>query len=546
MKIVNSLIFCIVFLILHVQAQEEVVFTSHSGKIEVWENEKGKLYLNVPPNFVDEMIHAGEVGYKNFGAKGDGKTDDINAIAAAHAFANMHQLRVRAQKDATYYISGKRRTAFIKTDTDFGTAAFIIDDTDVEDRTTPVFEVKSDKKPFLLQGISSLRRNQKKIDVDLPDPSLIMVVNRNVKQYIRMGRNQNKGSSQKDIFLVDKEGNVDMDSPIIWDFDEISEIKAIPIDTSLLKITGGVFTTIANQAPSKYTYYARNILIKRSHVTIENMQHYVKGEKEQGAPYNGFLHIQDGAYITVQNSLFTGRKTYTTKGAAGKSVSMGSYDLIVNRSLHVSFLNCTQSNDINDRKFWGIMGSNFSKNLVYDGCELSRFDAHQGVANATIRNSTLGHMGINLIGSGTFTLENSKVLGWSLLNLRSDYGSTWQGDVIIRNSVFKPFNGRTAVAPVLIAGFNDGQHDFGYVCYMPRKIVIENLLIDDSHHPKEYKGPAIFADFNPQLKEKSYQEAYPYMKTEKVILQNIRTSSGKKLRVSHNPFMFKGVEIIEK
>ena len=41
-----------------------------------------------------------------------------------------------------------------------------------------------------------------------------------------------------------------------------------------------------------------------------------------------------------------------------------------------------------------------------------------GVANATIRNSTLGHQGINAIGSGTFTVENSTIYGRNLVNLR--------------------------------------------------------------------------------------------------------------------------------
>ena len=56
------------------------------------------------------------VTYEDFGAKGDGKTDDINAIAATHAFANQQSLPVKANDGATYYIGGKERTAIIKTD----------------------------------------------------------------------------------------------------------------------------------------------------------------------------------------------------------------------------------------------------------------------------------------------------------------------------------------------------------------------------------------------------------------------------------------------
>src|SRR5690606_24265358 len=128
--------------------------------------------------------------------------------------------------------------------------------------------------------------------------------------------------------------------------------------------------------------------------------HRVTGEGDHGAPYGGFISISDCAYITVKNTLLTGHKTYNTIGSAGKPVSMGTYDISVSRALNVSFINCSQTNDINDNTYWGILGSNYCKNLLYDGCIFSRFDAHMGVANATIRNSTLGHMGINAIGSG--------------------------------------------------------------------------------------------------------------------------------------------------
>ena len=87
----------------------------------------------------------------------------------------------------------------------------------------------------------------------------------------------------------------------------------------------------------------------------------------------------------------------------------------------MSFVNCSQTNDINDNRYWGIFASNYSKNISFDNCILSRFDAHMGVYNATIRNSTLGYMGVNAIGSGNFLIENSTVRGRSFINLRPDY-----------------------------------------------------------------------------------------------------------------------------
>ncbi|SEI84314.1 hypothetical protein SAMN05216327_104188 [Dyadobacter sp. SG02] len=521
---------------------ESIVVTSENTKTGVYTNDKGELRVNVTPGDARKFKAAGVVRYGSFGARGDGQTDDADAIAAAHAFANIHGLPVKADDGATYYIGGKERTAIIGTNTDFGKAAFMIDDTEVQNRNASVFTVSSGLKPFKLEKITSLKRNQEKIDASLPGPCLITVTNSNVKQYIRFGLNQNNGSSQTDIFVVDKNGKVDMNAPIIWDFDQITDITALPIDEKVLKITGGRFTTIANKAESKYTYYNRNIAIRRSNVVIEGLEHRITGEGDHGAPYGGFINIGDCSYVTVKNTVLTGHKTYSTIGNAGKPVSMGTYDLSANRALNVSFVNCTQINDINDNTYWGILGSNFCKNLLYDHCTLSRFDAHQGVANATIRNSTLGHMGINAIGSGLLLIENSTIRGRSIVNLRPDYGSTWQGEVVIRNCVFVPANGKPVNA-ALISGSYSGQHDFGYTCYMPERITIENLRIDDSGHPENYEGPAIFANFNPEMKDASYQEKYPYVKTKEVVLKKVTTASGKAVRVSDNAFMFKHVKV---
>jgi hypothetical protein len=486
----------------------------------------------------------GVVRYGEFGAKGDGKTDDIDAIARAHAFANQHGLPVKADEDATYYIGGKNRTAVIQTDTDFGTAAFLIDDTDVQDRRAHVFLVSSNLQPRKLKGIASLKRNQEKIDNSLPGTCLVTVTNSRVRRYIRYGPNRNEGAPQTDIFLVDQDGNVDQDAPIIWDFDQITDITAHPVDETTLTITGGRFTTIANAAESKYTYYSRGIAIRRSRVVVDGLEHHVTGEGDQGAPYGGFLNIADCSHVTVQNAVLTGRKTYRTIGSAGVPVSMGSYDISVNRAVNVSFVNCSQTNDILDGQYWGIMGSNYCKNLLFDHCTFSRFDAHMGVANATIRNSTLGHQGINAIGSGVFTVEDSTIYGRNLINLRSDYGSTWQGELVIRNCVFVPAGGRPSrTGASLLGGSYTGQHDFGYTCYMPERLLIDTLHIDDSNHPANYEGPVIFANFNPRMTDDSYVEKFPYVRTKEVTLKNVTTASGKPLRISDNPFMFKDVQV---
>ncbi|MEJ6580173.1 MAG: hypothetical protein QNL33_00800 [Akkermansiaceae bacterium] len=153
-----------------------------------------------------------------------------------------------------------------------------------------VFAVKSEFKPIKLEGITSLKQGQSKIEVKLPGACVITVTNAKVKRFIRRGLNQNNGASQMDTFLVDEKGNVDPKTPIIWDFDELTGITVQPVDKEPLTITGGRFTTIANTRESG-TYHARGILIQRSNVIVEGVQHDIRGEGEHGSPYHGFISI---------------------------------------------------------------------------------------------------------------------------------------------------------------------------------------------------------------------------------------------------------------
>jgi hypothetical protein len=329
----------------------------------------------------------------------------------------------------------------------------------------------------------------------------------------------------------------------MWNYANISEIVAYPIPSKKLVIKGGRFKTIANQAPSKYTYYARGFNVTRSNVLITGMRHDIEGEGDHGAPYRGFINISFSAYITVSNCVFTPHKKYFTIGAIGKKVAMGSYDLSANNSVNISYIACRQTIDINDWRYWGLYASNYCKNLLFDDCVFSRFDAHMGVANATIRNSELGYMGINAIGYGTFLVENSTVRAATFFNLRSDYGSIWDGEFIVRNCTFVPSNGKK-VQPHLINGASTDWHYFGYQCCMPRKIVFDGLKIDDKNHPDKYDGPYAFVNFNPKNTSSEYVEKYPYTVTKELILRNVTTSSGKSLKISPNTWMFRNTKVI--
>lgn len=271
------------------------------------------------------------------------------------------------------------------------------------------------------------------------------------------------------------------------------------------------------------------------------MVHDVENESGNDVRYSGFLYIDRPANVTVQNSMFSGR------AAGGNS----SYDLVIDYSSYTLFKNCKQINTIlnenGQRDLWGIMTSNYVKNLVYDTVEFSRYDSHKDVHNATIRNSIIGYQGLALIGSGTVLVENTKVTSYEFINFRSDYGSSWEGDVIIKNCVYVPYNGPIKHSPVVINGYNNGAHWYGYQSYMPRKVTIDGLYIDDSNSGF-YVFPRLFGEykyFGEILKGIFVKEPYPIIPTEEVQVKNLTVKSGRCYIKSFNFPMFWKTKLIK-
>lgn len=495
---------------------------------EILLNEQG--VFDFKDGFEFNKAFSGFITYEDFGAVGDGETDDFEAIVKAHEYANANGLSVFANEAATYYIGGADKTACIMTDTDWSTARFIIDDTQVKNRSAWIFNITPSHSGInITDKLSPVKSDATNIGATLESECLVVLTDSNVKRYIRKGANQNSGSNQTDVILVDKNGNISPEAPLIWDFDSITSATAYPIDAETLTVRGGRFTTLANNAASEYTYYTRGIQVRRSNTVIDRLYHDIKNEGKTGAPYSAFVSLSHCADVTVKDCTFTGHKKYFTIGSAGTSVAMGTYDIGAATAVNARFINCNQTNDITDIDYWGIAGTNYCKNLVYDGCALSRFDAHQGVLNATIVNSVLGHHGIKLIGSGTALIENTTVLSDCFIALRSDYGSTWNGDLIIRNCKFYP----TGVSSHIIDAENSEDHDFGYTCYLPEKIEIDGFYVH--RIGKNY----LFTKVNPKHNSDSYDAPFPVVPPQEITVNGFSNLLFGELSVSKNKAIFK-------
>ncbi len=490
----------------------------------------------------------GYITYEQFGAKGDGRHDDMAAIVAAHEAANEQGLPVKAKDGATYYMEAGRQTAIIRTDTYWGKAKFIVDDNAVPLDTAdypagfrvPVFRVESNMEPYEIEGLEGgLRKGQPSLGVTLPCRSLVRLENDTRRVYIRKGENQNNGVPQQEMLVANADGSIEEASAIIWDYDRITKAKAWPIDTTRLTISGGVFTTVANQGFNEYNYYVRGIVINRSNVLLEGLTHYVEGElEEHGSPYYAFVWPIEAADITIKDCLLTPHRIYWTIGSAGLPARMGSYDLGANSCVNIRWENIQQTIDIDNLSYWGLYTSNHCKNLTMERCKISRFDAHMGVENVTLKDCTFGHMGVRCVGFGRLYMENCEVHYNTFILLRNDYGSSWDGDIIIKDCVHKPYFGSPDIT--LIDGANNGDHDFGYDCCLPRSIEFHNMLVDDIWC--EATDPVyVFGTF---ARDAHASGLVPYPIEGTLLMDNVRSSSVKKpIGLSRNPDLFKGYTV---
>ena len=628
---------------------------------------------------LDEIVNVYEKNvsvayYEDFGAVGNGATCCFQAIYNTHVYANKGGQKVmsRGGVNAVYYINPKNFTKSIPvmTDVDLNQCTFRIDDTGSDafaNHSVHFFKFERDVADLVFDDVNKnvqvLDSNGKptynangtvkmttdgiidderfkdiklmnKTEENKNDPNvyddfswlaeagvinykcLIRVTNKLHKDYVRHGSNQNSGSNRNFVFVVEADGTISADTPIVYDFENISKIEIFRTDDEPITFENGNFInicckTIADTTyttPSgvltkyacKYKGFRRGLGIYRTNVTVRNLYHameeeptvgyipngsgYIKdtlhnnyGSRHESYPYYGFFNIYTTYNFHAYDSVLTGHTTYyedkpataSTGGKVPNPVPMGSYDLIVEFSSHVYLHNIVQINSstpttgIADGRYWGIMSSNGARNMFFYDCEINRFDAHAGFWNAELYNTVIGHS-FHVVGGGYLIADNvTKITKSNYISFRGDYGATFKGDITLRNCThlgFETYNTarnqkNTTLensdrrvrdkCVVFDSGFeitNTGWldddptgaywlWDFGYTCYMPRGITIENFTYGCNQM-------SIFDELPDIIFDKTYDEEdpnfvpnentvrYPYQITEKVTLVGYTPKSG--------------------
>ena len=209
------------------------------------------------------------VAYEDFGAVGDGVADDFAAIYRAHEYANEKRLPVRAKDDATYYINrpivdGEIKEIIVKTPTNWGEAHFVIDDREISAfkkdesyawhskqifKVMPYAPMERIENEETLKAVvaGGLKRGATRVALKLGYPALIMPYNNLEKIYKRRGYGAWMGKTMHEVIVIDGEGNISEETPIMFEYNHIDYIEVIGIDIETMTIEGGIFTTRASR-----------------------------------------------------------------------------------------------------------------------------------------------------------------------------------------------------------------------------------------------------------------------------------------------------------
>ncbi len=436
------------------------------------------------------------VTYEMYGAVGDGVTDDFDEIKATHAYANEWGIDVWGTKNAKYYIGYSCTQAIVQTNVDWKNALFIIDDTtipydDSAASRSVVFLVtsKTPNKMIEFPEDMTLTKGQTNIGLTFDEPCMIRIMDENDRIFMRKGENPSDGSARQEMLLVDENGNVDPSTPIQYDYKQLTSIEAFSITDASITLKNGRFKTVTYDPRTKYPEYTNNyyfidrgVLVRRSNTVLSDMIYVIEGEHtsesnnydNRGLPYTGSFYFQDAYNVTFRDSKLQTHKAYSFFQEGNVRNEMGSYSLCAHSCINLSFIGLKQTNALTDRDYsHGIMVSHFCRNMLVEDCQIDRFDSHQGMYNATVKNSTLG-FGCLVIGGGTLTLDNvERSTGTEFITLRYDFNSFFDGTVDIKNCV------AGAPVTVLIGGsWKEGFFGLPQICV--RKLYIDGLSIKSS------------------------------------------------------------------
>lgn len=446
--------------------EEGIVQTEQKINTEI-----GKVTMQLAQSAKNLELASG-VNYQQFGAKGDGISDDSIAIKKTHDYANANNVPV-VNLTGEYWLKTPNNI-IIQTDVQWGNTKFHIDES--KSSAIPRFTISSKLEPFDIvfdsttkaSFLSKLKPGQTLISELAPYKNcLVDIQNSNDRIGIRYGSEGHTGWAREEFFYVEERGRLVGD--IAWTFTDYTTLKAYPCDERHLVIDGGSFYLNGEDNLNASGYVNNGFVIKRSRTTIRNQ--FVGLEDGNS---DNLIDFVNGFYMynTVYDATLENIRIFPRVYGAS-----GTYGIGGGRVLNFKLKNVTAEGGSDQ---WGILGTNLIKNFYVENCTLNRVDVHFHCWNLYIKDSEIGHRGLTLSGGGDLFIENTKVIGTEFIHLRQDYGARWIGDIDIKKCRLVIDDGTKDVA---VFHSNPANFDYKYPIGYGRSIKIEDFTLDFSNFP---------------------------------------------------------------
>ena len=380
---------------------------------------------------------------QEFGAKGDGVTNDAPAISAAFDYALANNVSV-IQNSGTFFLDGSTYINIKNLDTDLTgsvikpsatyTGQIVISQPDVMTTfgagSSPVNAINSSTSVSRAAGsnlfdgmVSNTDLNGSFVQISTSQPMYIF----RDTAYTRMDLNR-----------VYNRGN--MENSLRYGIGtNVTSIKS-------LKIRGAVQTVRGLTIDESLTTRYRIIYINQASRVLMKNTSFINRPVTQSFS-DTRMDIEDCYDVTV-DGLFA--PSVSDSVISGSDVY--SYTIGLSKSMNVHIKHCSANGE-----GWGATGSNNCANVTFEGCDLSRIDFHMPFQNyLKIDNCNIGRHGVLVTGIGDLDITNSTFNASpdtisNIIATRADAGGFFDGNLYMDNITL---TGRRTAGTVGVAFIN--------------------------------------------------------------------------------------------
>lgn len=529
------------------------------------------------------------VRYEDFGAVGDGVTDDFEAIYNTHIHANATGQKVLGKAGAKYYIGDSfTKTIPVKTSVDFCGATIIINDQGnaaFEFFYLELFTISSDGRVFSgseLSNQNSINKGDTSIpwlseysDIFVGDTALVKVEDETYLHYEYIMNNPERpwgGIVKSQTFIVDRDGNILNGGSANYDFHSIIKVSVYPYDTKEQVIENGNFKTkkaktALIESYYGYEYFDRGISVTyKSNLTLKNITHELLEEpyyagKYPAFAYNAFLGISFCSGIKIINSTFDAHTEYEIQRQdLLYTTTPTTHDIDVSSCSNVTIdgLKIYYDKKMIDTRYTEMLRIRNTDNLTMKNSNINGVEI-VGLMGGTIEKSQIGRV-INIVGGGDLVFDEVvRTANKSFIQLIQSYGAYFNGNIAFKNCEMKgekiynskkgeqPSSDRFANLFLITSMYTCGNMDYASWKYftgeltMPYTVTVENG-VKLNQNAKLYVFQAI--DDSAFDKSYSYDEETAYIPTEKIIFKNMTAFNITKADTGKTTEVLNSIEVV--